>query len=418
MRDAPEPAAGSSGRLAPLREPGFRAFLAARFCSSTGNTLWRAALAWQVFEITGSALQLGVLGLTQFAPTLAFSMLGGAYADAHDRIRIIRWAQRATLLSSAAVCLATATGELNLWILYAAVVSSSVAFAFENPAGSAVLPSLVPLEAFPQAVTVMSSVRNAGRLTGPAAMGFIIHAWGLASAYAVHVALLGISLAFLAFVRAGTRPAPGQRANLAAVREGFVFLRGKRVILGAMLLDLVAVIFGGAVALLPVYATEILDVGPRGYGILAAAIDAGTVGMGLVLIALPPMRRAGLALLVAVGGFGLATILFGVSEYFALSIAALVLAGMSDQVSMVARALILQLSTPDALRGRVNAVNMLFIGASNELGAAESGFLAAATSAPFSVVFGGFACLGALAVAAVAMPSLRRYRIDEPPPVE
>ncbi|MBW2279741.1 MAG: MFS transporter [Deltaproteobacteria bacterium] len=410
----PRPPARSTGRLAPLREPVFRAFLAARFCSTMGNTLWRAALAWQVFEITGSELQLGVLGLAQFAPTLAFSLMSGAWADAHDRIRIIRGAQWVTLLSSAAVCLATATGELNLWFLYAAVVSSSIAFAFENPAGSAVLPSLVPIEAFPQAVTVLSSVRNAGRLTGPAAMGFIIHSWDLAGAYAVHVALLGISLTCLVFVHTAARPAPGQRANLAAVREGLVFLRGKPAILGAMSLDLFAVIFGGAVALLPVYATEILHVGPRGYGILAAALDAGTVGMGLVLIALPPMRRAGVALLVAVGGFGVATILFGMSQDFSLSVAALVLAGMSDQVSMVARALILQLSTPDALRGRVNAVNMLFIGASNELGAAESGFLAAATSAPFSVVFGGFACLGALALAIVGLPSLRRYRIDAP----
>jgi MFS family permease len=317
------------------------------------------------------------------------------------------------LLSSAVICAATATGQLDLWILYAAVISASLASAFENPAGSAVLPSLVPLEVFPQAVTLLSSVRNAGRLTGPAALGLIIHAQGLAAAYAVHVGVLLISIALLQLVRPRSAPPPGARVSVAAVLEGIRFLRTRPAIVSAMSLDLVAVIFGGAIALLPVYATDILHVGPRGYGVLAAALDAGTVGMGVVLIALPPMRRAGVALLIAVGGFGLATILFGVSQSFSLSVAALVLAGMSDQVSMVARSLILQLSTPDALRGRVNAVNMLFIGASNELGAAESGFLAAVSSAQFSVVFGGFACLAGLAVAAVGAPSLRRYRTDK-----
>ena len=401
-----------SPRLAPLRESSFRAFLAASFAGTMGNTLWRTALAWQVYELTGSELQLGVLGLTQFAPTLLFSLVGGAFADAHDRVRIVRWAQCATLLSSAVVCVATATGQIELWILYSAVVSASVAFAFENPAASAVLPSLVPLEAFPQAVTLLSSVRNAGRLTGPAALGFIVYAQGVAAAYAVHGVLLLTSLTLLAFVRPRSAPPARTRVSLEAVLEGIAFLRTRPVILSAMSLDLVAVIFGGAVALLPVYATEILKVGPRGYGLLAASLDAGTVGMGLILIAMPPMRRAGAALLVAVGGFGVATVLFGVSQSFGLSVAALVLAGMSDQVSMVARSLILQLSTPDELRGRVNAVNMLFIGASNELGAAESGFLAAVTSTPFSVVFGGFACLAALAIAIVGAPSLRRYRID------
>jgi MFS family permease len=386
-------------------------FLAARFASTMGNTMWRAALAWQVYAITGSELQLGVLGLAQFAPTLAFGLVGGAFADAHDRVPIVRRTQLVTLLASAVVCTATATGHANLWILYPAVVAASVAFAFENPAGSAVLPSLVPLEDFPQAVTLLSSVRNAGRMSGPVAFGFIVHAQDVAAGYAVHMALLLVSLALLAFVRPGYATPARSQVSLEAVLEGIAFLRTRPAILSSMSLDLVAVIFGGAVALLPVYATEILDVGPRGYGILAAAIDAGTVGMGVVLIALPPMRRAGLALLWAVGGFGIATILFGISESFWLSVAALALAGMSDQVSMVARSLILQLSTPDELRGRVNSVNLLFIGASNELGAAESGFLAAATSAPFSVVFGGFACMAALAVAAVGAPSLRKYRI-------
>ena len=400
---------GAGGGAPTPEGTGFAAFVAARVFGATAATLLRAAVAWQLYALTGSKWQLGLLGLIQFAPTLALSLPAGVHADSHDRARIVRVTQLVALLVAVALALTTLAGALQPWMLYLAVLVSAAAFAFENPAGSAILPSLVPEAGFARAVTWMTALRNVGRMSGPVLFGFLASELEIAAAYVVQALLLVASLAALAFVHPRAHVLRPRGQSLEAVREGLVFLRGRPVLLASMTLDLVAVIFGGAVALLPVYASDILRVGPQGFGILAAALDVGTVLMGFLLVALPPIRRAGRALLGAVGAFGACTVVFGVSEEFALSVAALIGAGMADQVSMVARQLILQLATPDALRGRVNAVNLLFIGASNELGAAESGFLAAATSAPFSVVAGGLICLAALAIAALVAPSLRSY---------
>jgi hypothetical protein len=197
-----------------------------------------------------------------------------------------------------------------------------------------------------------------------------------------------------------------------AIREGLVFVRRQDVVLGCMTLDLFAVLFGGATALLPIYANEILHVGARGYGILSASLEMGALAMSLLLVMLPPIRRAGPVLLATVTLYGVATIVFGLSRWFPLSVAAYMAAGMADQVSVVLRGTAIQLSTPDALRGRVSAVNMIFIGGSNQLGAAESGFVAALTSAPFAVVSGGIGCLLVVAIVALRIPALRRYRTD------
>jgi hypothetical protein len=246
-------------------------------------------------------------------------------------------------------------------------------------------------------------------------MGFLAEAGGVALAYAASAAALALSLVMLGFVRTppGLGRAGSERIRFASVLEGVRFVRNQPVILSSITLDMFAVIFAGATALLPVYADEILGVGERGYGLLSASMSLGTFSMAAILLVVPPIRYAGRALLISVFFFGLATILFGLSRSFPLSVAAFALAGMADQVSMVTRSIIIQLSTPDSLRGRVNSVNMIFIGASNELGAAESGFLAALTSATFSVVAGGIACLAVLGVVAARVPPLRNYTIDE-----
>jgi hypothetical protein len=243
-------------------------------------------------------------------------------------------------------------------------------------------------------------------------MGLIVDRAGIAAAYATAAGCFALSVALLVRLRAGPAAARA-RVSLAAIREGVGFVRSRPVILGSMALDMFAMIFAGSTALLPVFARDILQVGPRGYGILAAGLSIGTSLMTAILLLRRPPARPGRALCLAVAVFGLATVAFGVSRAFALSLAALVVAGMADEVSMVARSIIIQLSTPDALRGRVSSVNMVFIGASNELGRAESGFLAALTSATFSVVFGGVACLGVLAAVAALVPALRHYRVEE-----
>jgi MFS family permease len=290
------------------------------------------------------------------------------------------------------------------------VCANAAAFAFDSPARQALLPSLVPLAVFPRAVTWSSMATALAFATGPALAGLLIASAGVGAAYGAYVALVALNFLGLGFVRA-VREVPERRApSWQAVREGLAFVRRSPVVLGCMALDMFAVILGGATALLPVY-KDILQVGDVGYGLLAAALEVGALTTAAVLVVRPPIRKAGAALLAAVTVYGLATLVFGLSRWFPLSLAAYVVVGMADQVSVVIRQTAVQLSTPDALRGRVSAVNMIFIAASNQLGAVESGFLAAATSPTFAVVSGGVGCLVIVAWAAWRLPELRRYEI-------
>ncbi len=388
----------------------FRTYVASRFLSATGHAVLRAAFGWHVYALTGSAFQLGLLGLVQFVPALALTLFAGAVADARDRRTVILASQTAALACAALLAGLTYAGALSLPFFYAAVIAIAAAVAFESPARQALLPALVPREVFPSAVTVHSIAMTVAFASGPALMGFIVAAAGIAAAYAIPVALLALSLVLLARIRPRRPDGEPRRVTLAAIREGLAWVRSQPVVLGAMTLDMFAVIFGGATALLPVYATDILGVGERGYGILASSFEIGSLCAALALLARPPVQAQGRALLLSVIVFGLATIVFGLSRSFPLSLAAYLAAGLADQVSVVMRSTLIQLATPDALRGRVSAVNMLFIGASNQLGAAESGFVAALTSATFSVVSGGVGCLLVVGIVAARIPELRRWR--------
>jgi MFS family permease len=387
------------------------AYLASRFCGATAMTLLRAAVAWHVFALTGSAYQLGLIGVVQFLPALGLMLFAGAVADAHDRRRIMFTAQSVALAGGLAPWLATAGGTLTLVLLYGVVLVLAAASSFDGPARAALLPTLVPREVFPRAVTLASTNQALAFATGPALAGLVIAGRGIAMAYAVYAVLLCGSLLSLLFVRAGRDDGPRSAPSLRTIREGLRFVRRRPVVFGCMVLDMFAVIFGGATALLPIYAQDILHVGPRGYGLLSSSMELGALATAAVLMTRPPIQRTGLALLVAVAVYGTATIGFGLSRWFPLSVACYMLVGAADQVSVVMRSTAIQLSTPDALRGRVSAVNLLFIGASNQLGAAESGFVAGLTSAPFAVVSGGIGCLVVLAIVALTNPALRRYRI-------
>jgi MFS family permease len=399
----------------PLLSRNFVAYLGSRFCAAAATTMLRAAVAWHVFALTGSAFHLGLIGLVQFVPSFALVLVGGAAADSFDRRRIMVAAQSVALLAGAVLVAAMARGALSLPVLYAVIVVVAAAGAFDSPARAALLPTLVPRAAFPRAVTIAATSQALAFATGPAVAGVLIAAAGVGSAYAVYAGLLAASLVGLAQLRP-ERPAGGTRAiTVRAIREGLGFVRRSPVVLGCMTLDMLAVIFASATALLPIYASDILGVGPTGYGLLSSALEAGALVTSVVLVVLPPLRRAGRALLGAVAVYGLATIVFGLSRSFPLSIAAYVLVGVADQVSVVMRGTAIQLETPDELRGRVSAVSLLFIQASNQLGAAEAGFLAALTSAPFAVVGGGIAALAVVAGVGAALPALRRYRIDGEP---
>ncbi len=388
------------------------AYLAARFCTGTATMLLRAGILWHVFALSRSAFHLGLVGVVQFVPALGLVLVGGALADTHDRRRIMMRSQGAALAAAVLLCAAMHLGVVSLPLLYVIVLALAVTTSFDNPARAALLPTLVPRDVLPRAVTIASTNQALAFASGPALAGMLIAAAGIGAVYWAYAALVAGSMLATVFLTPSRQEPAGRGPSLAAIREGLAFVRRRQVLLGCMVLDMLAVIFGGATALLPIYATDILHVGPRGYGLLSTAAELGALATALALTLAPPIRAAGRALLATVALFGLATIVFGVSRWFPLSVAAYVLVGVADQVSVVMRHTSIQLSTPDALRGRVSGVNLLFIGASNQLGAAESGFVAALTSAPFAVVSGGVACLVVVAIVAATMPELRRYRTD------
>ena len=389
----------------------FWLYLAARFCTATAMMMLRATVAWHVYALSRSAFHLGLIGLVQFLPVPALMLVGGALADVRDRRRIMIAAQAVTLACAAVLAIATRANAASLVLLYAMVLVVGAAWAFDAPSRASLLPTLVPRELFPRAVTIAGTNQALAFATGPALAGWTIAAGGIAASYAAQAALIGGSLVMLGALRTPARTPATTRFDLRAIREGLRFVVRNRVVLGCMSLDLLAVIFGGAAALLPIYAREILHVGERGYGLLASSLELGALVMSVVLVVLPPIERAGRALITAVAAYGVATVAFGLSRWFPLSVLAYMAVGMADQVSVVMRGTIIQLATPDAIRGRVSGVNMIFIGASNQLGAAESGFVAALTTPTFSVVSGGVASVAIVAAVATWLPALRRYRI-------
>jgi MFS family permease len=404
--------------LQALAIPNVRWLLASRFSSRLARSLIAAMLAYHVFVATGSYASLGLLGLTEFLPVIPVSLLGGTLADRFDRKRLLVSSHAAALAGAGVLAWFGSQAPDNTAALFVVAFLLAIAEGFAAPAGSSLLPNLVPRELFQNATVLSSGIVQVAFISGPIAMGWLVEPFGFGAPYTLALALYGVSIAGLLGVR--TPRAAGQRTPVSwrSVREGIDFVRHNQPILGSITLDMFAVIFAGVTALLPVYAEEILEVGPRGYGLLRSSIGLGTFAMALILMTRKPFTRPGRALLIAVCFFGVATIVFGLSDALPLSMAAMAIAGMADQISMTTRSVILQLSTPDALRGRVNSVNMIFIGASNELGEAESGFLASLTSAVFSVVAGGVICLGVVGITTARMPALRTYEPEGQPPLE
>lgn len=400
----------------PTREvlaiPAVRRFLGIRVCRSMGSTLLRATVGWHVFDLTHSTLALGLLGIVEFVPVIPVGLYGGALADTRDRVLLAQQTQLAMAVCLAALSGVGFSGGGVGWV-FALSLLAATAQAIERPAIGAILPALVPTERFGAAVAVVALARNAAWAAGPVLGGVCIAEAGVGASYAVGAALVLASAIGLRFLPPARPSSPAHSdVSWRAVREGIAFVRANRPILASITLDLLAVIFASVDALLPVFAREVLHVEAAGFGVLSGSLAAGTFAMSGVLLARPLSDRPGRALLFAVAIFGCATLVFAGSSLFALSVAALAVTGMADQVSMVAREVILQLSTPDALRGRANAVNFVFVGASNELGRAESGLLAAAVGAVASVWIGGGLCLAALFAVAVGVPELRAFRVS------
>jgi sugar phosphate permease len=372
-------------------------------------------VSWQIYELTHDPLSLGLIGLAEAVPFIGFALFAGHVADRVNRLRI-----SLTALAVLLGCSLTLFGFTlhpgiialhRVWPIYAVIFVSGIARSFLQPARSALGAEVVPRTLYPNAVTWRSSAWQLAEVVGPA-IGGLVYGFGSArAAYGVDAALMATGVVSLMRMRhtprSGTLAGESFRESLAT---GVRFVRGQPVILGALTLDLFSVLFGGAVALLPVFAAEILHVGPEGLGILRASPAVGAVFMSLVMAHRPPLRRAGRTLLLSVALFGLSMIGFGLSRNFFLSTALLALSGMVDTVSVVVRSTLLQVLTPDHLLGRVASVNAIFIGSSNELGAFESGTAARLIGTVPSVVVGGMLTLVVVAVTAIRVPPLRRLK--------
>jgi MFS family permease len=385
-------------------------YLASRFCAGTAMSLLRASLLWHLWALTKSEAMTGLLGLAMVIPGAGLALVGGAVADARDRRRVIQTAQSIASVVSLTLCVTTISGVIVPGLIYGLAAALAACAAFENPSRSALLAQVVERDALPRAVTWGSTVQALAFATGPVVAGAVIARADVATAYACHVMLLLTSIVLLFFVDIVV-PATRRAASWAAVVEGLRFVRDNPILLACMALDLVAVVLGGASALLPVFADSVLNVGASGYGMLAAALDVGALAMSIVLLRLPPLRRAGALLLGAVIVYGVCTIAFGLSRSFPMSLLLYGLCGAADQVSVVLRQSAVQLSTPDELRGRVSAVNMIFIVSSNQLSVLESGVVAALIGAPAAVVIGGSGVVVVATFVAITVPALRRFRL-------
>ncbi len=378
-------------------------------------------VAWQVYELTHSALDLGLTGLALFLPGLFFMLAAGHAADRYDRKKIILlcYALQAVctgvLLWLSLSSWALANGRI--WPIYAVLIGIGLGRAFSGPASSAMLPSLVPKDHFVNAVTWGATVYQIANMSGPAVGGllFTLPLMGalepLHGAPVVYVLTLAMLLTFIVLV--GMIRSPMERSSkkgfsVRTVLAGLEYVWQTKLLLGSISLDLFAVMLGGATALLPIFATDILHAGPRGLGLLRAMPSVGALAVSLTMLVYPIKRRAGATMLVCVAIFGAATVVFGLSRNMWLSLAALFVVGASDMVSVVVRSSILQLATPPEMRGRVSAVNWLFVGASNEFGEFESGVTAHWWGAVRAVVIGGIGSLVVTTGAAILFPRLRQ----------
>lgn len=399
---------------AALRIGEFRRFLAGHLLSVLGVQMQNTAVGWQLYQKTSSAWSLAYVGVVQVVPMVGFALIAGQAADRFDRRKLLMAATLLAIVSAVGLAAVTITGGSVFWI-YACLFLSGTARAFQGPARSSLMPQLVPRDVFTNSVTWAISGFELSSMIGPALGGLLVSVfsggflvYGLAALGSVFYIAMLASLPSRAYIAERTS-ASKSTGGVEDVITGFKFVRDTKVLLAAISLDMFAVLFGGAVALLPIYAKDILHVGATGFGLLRAAPSIGAITMAMVVNHLPPMKHAGRTLLLAVAGFGLAIIVFGLSRNFWLSLIMLFLTGAFDNISVVIRHTLATILTPDEMRGRVSAINGMFISASNELGSFESGSVAALASPVFSVVGGGVVTLLVVLTIAKLSPQLRGY---------
>ncbi len=414
MPTAPAPPSDKPPRFAAFKYHDFRLMWAGQLISGAGTQMQFVALNYQIYELTGSPIYLGLTGLVRVVPIVIFSLLGGVIADNVDRRKLLLVTQTIMMLIAAALGALTNAQIITPLMIYALTAIGAAAVAFDSPARQSIAPNLVPREAFSNAVSLNTIAWQGANITGPVLAGFVIQRFGIGQVYWINAASFIAVLAALALLHTRFTVTEKRNVSFGALKEGWKFVFSQPLVRVTMLLDFVATFFSSANQLLPIFAKDILDVGAQGFGILSAASAVGAVSASLVMAFIPRLRHQGPLLLIAVALYGLGTVIFGASRMFWLSFAALALIGAADIVSTVIRQTIRQLVTPDRLRGRMVSVNMVFFMGGPQLGELESGLLAAAVGGPLSVVIGGVATILITAWTAIASTSLRTY--DEHPP--
>ncbi len=397
------------GAYAVFRLPAYRRYFAGNILGIIAHQMITLAVGWEIYERTGSKLKLGYIGLVQYLPILLFTLPAGQLADRFNRKKIVL----ATLTLSTCSALAMfwiSASEGSINFIYICLFANGLARAFQGPARASFVTQIVPRELFPNAVAWGSNSFEIATITGPALGGIMI---GIAEkptyVYLVAAGASCIYLVLLAGIQFVQTQEHREPIRWSGMLAGLKFVWQTKIIVASITLDLFAVLFGGAVTLLPIYAKDILQVGPNGLGWMRAAPSIGAILMALTFAHRPPLQRAGKTLLWAVAGFGLATIVFGISRNFWLSMLMLLFIGALDNISVIIRHTLVQLQTPDEMRGRVSAVNSLFIGTSNELGGYESGLIAEYFGTVFSVAAGGIGTMIVVGIVAIAWPQLRKY---------
>lgn len=390
-----------------IKHPAFVQFWFARIASSFGFQMLSVAVGWQIYEVTGRAFDLGLIGLVQFVPSFLLALPAGHVADQFERRRIVRYGLMVELLAIAVLATLSLLHSVHELGILALVFVIGVAKAFEFPSLQSMLPALVPAPILPRAMAASSSAGQAATILGPA-LGGLLYVAGPGVVYVLAGVLYLVAVVMMGLLRYEQAPPRREPATLKTVFAGVHFIRHRPDVLGVISLDLFAVLLGGATALLPIFAKDILHTGPWGMGLLRAAPAAGALLMSIWLARHGMRRRVGPIMFAAVAGFGLATLVFAMSRALWLSLIALFALGAFDMVSVVIRSSLVQLDTPDDMRGRVNAVNAIFINTSNQLGEFESGMLAAWVGAVNATLIGGVGTLIVVGLWIYLFPTLRR----------
>ncbi|HWP57749.1 MAG TPA: MFS transporter [Candidatus Acidoferrales bacterium] len=410
----PRPRGDERAFLSPLRHRDFRVFWSGLLASGIGSQFTSVAMAWQIYELTNSAFQIGLLGLARFVPQILLLLVGGLLADAINRRKLMMCTQSGLVVVSTALALLTVTGNASPPLLYGASMLLAFFSSLETPSRQAIVPSLVPPQDLPRALALHSSQRYVSVIVGPSLAGLVLAFSGAAACYAIDALSWLVMLWALAMLRAPLREGGGWKAvSFASLREGLRFVYRHPVMFPLMLLDFGATFFGSVRALLPVYARDLLAVGPEGLGVLYAATAAGSLATAVTVSWLGEFRRAGLWILSGVTVYGVCVILFAGSRTFWLSVVLLGSAGAGDMLSTILRGAINQLSTPDELRGRMAAINSVFVMGGPHLGQFESGVVAAWLGAELSAMTGGLATLAMVAFVAAAFPAVRDYQLRQ-----